>query len=211
MKQGTQPSSPSRCILSKQIWPISRQSTRDPPTGHSVHVLHATGHHLSLLHINRLQPAKEICATHEVFYFATLANLNTGTMYTNLPGTFPVHSFKSMQYLFVEYIDDLNAILVCTMPSKNDAAMIATFTNILAALAACGYMPTLNVTYNECSKMVEAYIKSNKINIHLVPPTTTASMPPNMPLPHSRNTSSRGCLRLTGTTPSNCGTNFTTT
>jgi hypothetical protein len=31
-------------------------------------------------------------------------------------------------------------------------------------------MPTLNVTDNECSKTVEAYIKSNKINIHLVPP-----------------------------------------
>jgi hypothetical protein len=56
------------------------------------------------------------------------------------------------------------------MPSKNDAAMITAFTKILAMLAARGYKPTLNVTDNECSKTVEAYIKSNKMGIHFVPP-----------------------------------------
>jgi hypothetical protein len=77
-----------------------------------------------------------------------------------------------MQYIFVAYIYDLNAILVRAMPSKNDAALITAFTNILTALTARGCMPTLNVTDNECSKMVEveAYIKSNKTDIHLVPP-----------------------------------------
>jgi hypothetical protein len=75
-----------------------------------------------------------------------------------------------MHYIFVAYTYDLNTILVCTMPSKNDAAMITTFTNILATLAACRYTPTLNATDNECSKMVEACIKSNKVDIHLVPP-----------------------------------------
>jgi hypothetical protein len=56
------------------------------------------------------------------------------------------------------------------MPSKNDAAMITAVTKILATLTARSYKPTLNVTDNECSKTVEAYIKSNKIDIHLVPP-----------------------------------------
>jgi hypothetical protein len=97
-------------------------------------------------------------------------SINTGTMYTNLPGAFPVHSFKSMQYIFVVYIYDLNAIPVHAMPSKNDTAMITAFTEILATLAARGYKPTLNVTDNECSKTVEACIKSNKMDIHLVPP-----------------------------------------
>ncbi len=105
-----------------------------------------------------------------MFCFAALAELNTGTMYTNLPGAFPVCSFKSMQYIFVAYIYDLNAILVCAMPSKNNTAMIAAFTKILATLTARGYKASLNVTDNECSKMVEAYIKSNKMDIHLVPP-----------------------------------------
>jgi hypothetical protein len=88
--------------------------------------------------INSLQPAKEILAAHDMFSFAALSSLNTGTMYTNLPGAFPIHSFKSMQYIFVAYISDLNAILVCDMPSKNDAAMITAFTKILAPLTARG-------------------------------------------------------------------------
>jgi hypothetical protein len=75
-----------------------------------------------------------------------------------------------MQYIFVAYIYNLNAILVRAMPSKNDAAMITTFTKILATLAAWGYKPTLNITDNGCSKTVEAHIKSNKMEIHLFPP-----------------------------------------
>ncbi len=120
--------------------------------------------------VDSLQPDKEICATHDMFCFAALANLNTGTTYTNLSFVFHVRSFKSMQYIFVVYICDLNAILVRAMPSKNNAAMITAFTEILATLAAHGYKPTLNVTDNKCSKMVEAYIKSNKMDTHLVPP-----------------------------------------
>jgi hypothetical protein len=120
--------------------------------------------------VDSLQPAKESCAAHDMFCFAALANLKTGTMYTNLLGAFPIRSFKSMQYIFMAFIYDLNAILVQAMPSKNNAAMITTFTIILATLTAHGYKPTLNITDNKCSKTAEAYIKSNKIDIHLVPP-----------------------------------------
>jgi hypothetical protein len=68
--------------------------------------------------VDSLQPDKEICAVDNMFCFAALANLNIGTMYTNLPGAFPLHSFKSMQYIFIAYIYDLNAILVHAMPSR---------------------------------------------------------------------------------------------
>jgi hypothetical protein len=120
--------------------------------------------------VNSLQLAEEICAAHDMFCFAALANLNTGTMYTDLSDAFPLRSFKSMQYIFVAYIYDLTAILVHAMPSKNNAAMITAFAKILATLAAHGYKPTLNLTDNEWLKTVEAYIKSNKMDIHLVPP-----------------------------------------
>ncbi len=120
--------------------------------------------------VDSLQLDEEICATHDMFCFASLANLNTGTMYTDLPGTLPIRSFKSMQYIFMVYIYNLNVILVHAMPSKNKAAMFTFFTKILATLAVCHYKPTLNVTDKECSKMVEVYLKSNKMDIHLVPP-----------------------------------------
>jgi hypothetical protein len=74
------------------------------------------------------------------------------------------------------------------MPSKNKAAMITAFTNILATLAACNYKPTLNITDNEYSKTVEVYINPIKWTFTLSLPTTTTSTPTNATLPHSRNT-----------------------
>jgi len=56
------------------------------------------------------------------------------------------------------------------MPSKNDKAMIADFKDILATLNTRGYVPTLNVMDNECSKAVEAHIQSHSMDIHLIPP-----------------------------------------
>jgi hypothetical protein len=118
--------------------------------------------------VNSLQPDEEICATHDMFCFAALADLNTGTMYTGLPGAFPVRSFKSMQYIFVVYIYERHTCACYAF--QEHAAMITAFIKILATLAARGYKPTLNVTDNKCSKTVEAYIKSNKMDIHLVLP-----------------------------------------
>jgi hypothetical protein len=115
-------------------------------------------------------PTEAICAAHNMFCFAALADLHMGTMYTDLISAFPVHSFKNMQYVFVAYIYNLNAILVHAMPSKNNAAMIVAFSDIFSTLAAHGYVPNLNVMDNECSKAVEAHIGANKMNIHLVPP-----------------------------------------
>jgi hypothetical protein len=115
-------------------------------------------------------PTEEICVAHDMFCFAALADLKMGTMYTDLTGAFPVRSFKNMQYVFVAYIYDLNAILVHAMPSKNNAAIIAAFSDIFSTLAMHGYAPTLNVMDNECSKVVKAHIKAKKMNVHLVPP-----------------------------------------
>jgi len=120
--------------------------------------------------VDRLEPIKEVCSAHDMFCFAALADMHTRTMYTDGTGAFPMRSFRNMQYVFMAYIYDLNAILVRAMPSKNDGAMIAAFTDILATLNACGYAPALNVMDNKCSKAVKAHIRSNKMDIHLVPP-----------------------------------------
>jgi len=48
-----------------------------------------------------------------MFCFAALADMQTGTIHTDGTGAFPVQSFRNMQYVFVAYIYDLNAILVC--------------------------------------------------------------------------------------------------
>ena len=119
------------------------------------------------LQVDNLHPTEEICNTHNIFCFAALSDLTTG-MYTNLPGAFPARSFKSMQYVFVAYVYDLNAILVRAMPSKIDGPMIDAFTEILGTLAARNYHPTLNLMDNECSKAIDAHICKNNMDIHLV-------------------------------------------
>ncbi len=105
------------------------------------------------------------------------------------------------------YVYDLNAILVHAMPSKNDAATITAFTKTLTTPAARGYKPTLNVTDSRCSKMVETS-NPKKWTFLLSLLTTTAPTLPNVPLPHSRNTSLRSWPLSTGTALYNCGMIF---
>ncbi len=101
--------------------------------------------------------------------FCRLADATTGTMYTDLTGAFPGRSFKNMIYIFVAYIYDLNAIIVCPMASRTDASFIAAFTKVFAILHARDYQPALNVMDNKCPKAVEKHIRTNRMTIQLVP------------------------------------------
>jgi hypothetical protein len=121
------------------------------------------------LDVNSMSPTQEVCSLQEMFCFAALVNANTGMMYTDLTGAFPVRSSKNMQYIFVAYIYDLNAIIVRPMPSRAAAAMIAAFTEVFAVLRAQDYQPALNIIDNECSKTVGKHICANRMNIQLVP------------------------------------------
>ena len=115
-------------------------------------------------------PQHEICTMQDVFCFVALANTIMGTMYTDITSAFPVCSFKGMQYIFVAYVYDLNAIIVRAMPSRTDASMVTAFKEVITTLKTQGYHPALNVMDNECSAAVEKYIRSEKISIQLVPP-----------------------------------------
>jgi hypothetical protein len=120
--------------------------------------------------VDRMFPKHELCAMQDVFCFAALANAITGSMYTDITGAFPVRLFKSMQYIFVAYVYDFNTIIVHAMPSCTDASMVTAFTKVITILKAGGYQLALNVMDNESSAAIEKYIKSENINIQLVPP-----------------------------------------
>jgi hypothetical protein len=94
-------------------------------------------------------PHQELCAEQDVFCFATLVNAISGTMYTNITDAFPAFLFKSMQYIFVVYVYDLNAIIVRAMPSRTDDAMVTAFNEVISTLKAGGYTLTMNVMDNE--------------------------------------------------------------
>jgi metal-sulfur cluster biosynthetic enzyme len=144
----------------------------------------------------------------DVFCFAALANTITGTMYTDITGAFPVRSFKSMQYIFVAYVYDLNAIIVRAMPSRTDASMVTAFREVITTLKTGGYCPALNVMDNECSAAVEKYIRSGQINIQLAPRTTIESTLQKGPSQHSKSISLQLSQLWTCTALSNYGMNF---
>ncbi len=75
-----------------------------------------------------------------------------------------------MQYIFVAYVDDLNAIIVRPMPSRTNAAFITAFTDVFGTLRVQDYQPHLNVMDNKCSKAVKPHIRTEKLNIQIVPP-----------------------------------------
>ena len=48
--------------------------------------------------------------------------------------------------------------------------MVTAFREVITTLKTGGYCPALNVMDNECLAAVEKYIRSEQINIQLVPP-----------------------------------------
>jgi hypothetical protein len=114
-------------------------------------------------------PSQEISAMQDMFCFAALADAIMGTMYTDITGAFPAHSFKSIQYVFVVYIYDLNAIIVWAMSTCTNASIVQGFTKVISILNSGSYHPALNIRDNKCSAAVEKYIQSKAINIQLVP------------------------------------------
>jgi hypothetical protein len=120
--------------------------------------------------VDRMFPAHEACAAQDMLCFAALTDATTGTMYTDLIGAFAVRSFKNMIYIFIAYVYDLNAIIVCPMALRTGAFFIAAFTKVIAILHAGNYQQPLNIMDNECSKEVEKHIWADKMMIELVPP-----------------------------------------
>ena len=115
---------------------------------------------------------ERICATLEsnVFCYAALADTVTGTIYTDLPGQFPVQSIRNMQYIFICYAYKANAILVRPIKHRSNESFVAAYKEIYKYLGDRGCKPTLNVTDNECSKAVQNYINSQKMPWQLIEP-----------------------------------------
>jgi hypothetical protein len=96
---------------------------------------------LALAKFDRMYPPHKACAVQDMFCFATLTDAKLGTMYTNITGAFPARSLKNMQYFFVAYIYNLNAIIVQPMPSRTDASFFAAFSKVFANTP-CLQLPT---------------------------------------------------------------------
>ena len=104
--------------------------------------------------------------------FASLDDAKIGTIYTNLPGPFPVRTIQNMQYIFVWYWYWSIEILVRPMKTRSDAYMVESYQDIYEYIIAQGFNPTLTVTDNEFYKAVQNYIKYQNVDWQLVEPVT---------------------------------------
>ena len=84
------------------------------------------------LDLEDMNPPQQICNAQEqnVMCYAALADTNNGTIYTYLPGPFPVRSIRNMQYVFVCYVYKANAILVRPMKTHSDECMVGAYQEI---------------------------------------------------------------------------------
>ena len=79
-----------------------------------------------------MNPPQLICNTMapNVFCYAALADTITGTIYTDLPGRFPVQSVRNMHYIFVCYVYEANSVLVNHMKSRSDEYIVEAYKEI---------------------------------------------------------------------------------
>ncbi len=99
-----------------------------------------------------------------------LADKNEGTVYSNLTGKFPVQLFEVHLYIFVCYVYSANAIVMRPIKDRTDACMVQTFKDVYEFLDTCKCKPKLHILDNECSQVVQTYIKKEDVQIQLVEP-----------------------------------------
>ena len=105
---------------------------------------------------------KEVKETNNVFCFAALADKQTGTLYTDQTGALPVRSLEGMQYFFVAYDYDTNYIFANPIDNLKDEAIIEAFESVFNELKNKGYKPTFNVTDNQCTKPIKAFLEKEE-------------------------------------------------
>ena len=117
-----------------------------------------------------INPTEEVCAVRDMYCYAILVDLNTGMMYSDQTGMFPVRSYSNMQLIFVAYIYDINAIIGLPLKTRTSESIIGAFQKVLKMMTKSNCKPVVNVMDNKCRKAVQEYITVNGIDIELCLP-----------------------------------------
>ena len=104
--------------------------------------------------------------THQVF--ATIDE--TGKIYTDQTGRFPVRSSNGKQYVLVLYDYDSNAILTEAIKNRTGPELLRAYTKLHQYLVQRGFQPQVHWLDNEASSAMKAYDTTNSIQYQLVPP-----------------------------------------
>jgi len=101
-------------------------------------------------------------------YYAKIENLHK--IYTDQTGRFPTTSSNGMQYCFVLYSFDANAILVEPIKQRSASELLRAHQKLVQYLTERGYKPNMHYLDNEAPQCIKSYDVTNKITYQLVPP-----------------------------------------
>ena len=97
---------------------------------------------------------------HEIFFcFEALADKNTGTIYSDPTGKFPVRSYKNNQRIFLAYVYDANAVIFRPIKSREATYMLEAFQDVYQSLKNKHVTPKLHIMDNECSMVVKNFVQ----------------------------------------------------
>ena len=94
-----------------------------------------------------------------------------GTLYTNATGVLPSISLGCKQYFFMAYDYDTNYIFAIPISNVKDATIIEAFHDIFTELMEKGHKPIFNVTDNQATTPIKAYLKKADCRWKFVEPT----------------------------------------
>ena len=95
-----------------------------------------------------------------IFCSSALADSRTGTFYTDATGALSEISLDGHQYYFIAYDYDTNYIFAIPIKNVTDEAIIEAFKEVFQELKDKGHKPTFNVTDNQATKPIKAFLKT---------------------------------------------------
>jgi hypothetical protein len=99
--------------------------------------------------------------------FATVEE--TGRIYTDQTGQFPVRSINGYRYMLVMYHYDTNAILVTPLKTRHRNEILRGYTKLYQQLNERGFKPTTHWLDNEASNALKAFNRTHDVEYQLVP------------------------------------------
>jgi hypothetical protein len=98
------------------------------------------------------------------------ATIDTGQIYTDQTGRFPIVSSKGNKYIMVLYYYDSDAILAKPIKDRTSPKLLKAFQCMEQELVARGLKPKLMKLDNMASKLLKDYLYHQDITFQLVPP-----------------------------------------
>jgi hypothetical protein len=102
--------------------------------------------------------------------FVYAATIDTGQIYTDQTGRFPVVSSKGNKNIMLLYDYDSNAIMAQPIKDRTAPELLRAFQVMEQELVARGLEPKIMKLDNEASKLLKTYLHQQNIILQLVPP-----------------------------------------